>query len=156
MQPSAAVETADLDHLYWKQMKPSRQTQNIMAPTRAGHCCLGQSLTRKKPGLESQHSGGLAPVNLSLTMAMAGSQVTVQGSVGAVTLISALMKNTGVPTTTKNGVQLLPTPPTQPVQQPTGAAVVPTPTAPQKGAVVAKLLAMNGAQTKEELEGQRE
>ena len=101
-------------------------------------------------------SGGLAPVNPSLTMAAEGLQVTVQGSVGAVTLISALMNNTGVPTTTKNGVQLMPTPPTQPVQQPTGAAVVPTPTAPQTGAVVAKLLVMNNAQTKEKLEGQQE
>ena len=101
-------------------------------------------------------SGGLAPVNPGLTMAAAGSQGMGQGSVGAVTLISALMNNTGVPTTITQGVQLPPTPPAQPVQRTSGAVVVPTSVASQKGAVVAKLLAMNDAQTKEELEGQRE
>ena len=55
--------------------------------------------------------GGLAPVNPGLTIAAAGSQGMGQGSVGAVTLISALMNNTGVPTTTTQGMQLLPTPP---------------------------------------------
>ena len=45
-------------------------------------------------------SGGLALVNLGLTMAVAGSQATGQGSVGEVKFISALSKNTGVPATT--------------------------------------------------------
>ena len=89
-------------------------------------------------------------------MATAGSQETGQGGVGAVTLISALTNNTGVPTTNIQGVQLRPTPLTQPVHQPTGAAVVPTQKAPKKGSVVAKLLEMDDAETKEDLEEQRE
>ena len=60
-------------------------------------------------------SGGLAPVNSGLTMATAGLQATGQGSVGAVTLISALTKNTVVSVTTTQGVQLPPITPTQPV-----------------------------------------
>ena len=101
-------------------------------------------------------SGGLAPVNPGLTMAVAVSQSTGQGSVGAVTLISALAKNTGGPTTNTQGVQLLPTPPLQTVQRLAGASVIPTQTATQKGAVVTKFLVMYDSQNKEELEGQRE
>ena len=100
-------------------------------------------------------SVGISPVNLGLTMPPERSQATGQGSVGAVTLISALTNNTGVPATTTQGVQLPLIPPTQPVQQSAGAVVVPTPAAPPKGAVVAKFLAMNDAQTKEELEGNK-
>ena len=53
-------------------------------------------------------------------------------------------------------MQLPPTPPTQPLQQPAGAVVIPMPADLPKGAVVAIFLAMNDAQIKEELEGQRE
>ena len=89
-------------------------------------------------------------------MAVAGLQATGQGSSGAVTLICALTKNMGGPTTKTQGVQLPPTPPTQPVQQPAGAAVVTTQTATQKGAFFTKLLAMDDAETKEDLEGKQE
>ena len=73
-----------------------------------------------------------------------------------VTLISALANNMGVPKTNTQGVQLSLTPPTQLVQQPARAAVIPTPTAAQKVSVVAKLLAINNAKTKEDLEGRQE
>ena len=59
-------------------------------------------------------SGGLDPVNLGLTMAAEVLQATVKGSVGAMTMIRALMKNMGGPTTNTQGVQL---PSTQPTQQ---------------------------------------
>ena len=95
-------------------------------------------------------------VNPGLTMAVAGLQVTVQGIVGSVTLIGSLTNNTGVPVITTQGVQLTSTPPTQRLQRPAGAVVVPMSAAPPKGAVAAKLLAMHDAQTKEELEGQQE
>ena len=86
-------------------------------------------------------------------MAAAGYQATVQGSVRSTTLISALTNNTGVPTMNTQGLQLPPTPPMQPVHLPIGVAVVSTQTALQKRAVVIKLLAINYAQTKEDLEG---
>ena len=73
-----------------------------------------------------------------------------------VTLISALANNMGVPKTNTQGVQLSLTPLTQLVQQPARAAVIPTPTAAQKVSVVAKLLAINNAKTKEDLEGRQE
>ena len=71
-------------------------------------------------------------------------------------LISALTNNMGMPATTTQGVKLPPTQPTKPVQQPIGAVIVPTLAAPPKGAVIVNFLAMNNAQTKEELEGQQE
>ena len=71
-------------------------------------------------------------------------------------LISALMNNMGVTATTTQGVKLPPTQPTQPVHQPVGAVIVPTSAAPPKGSVIVKFLAMNDAQTKEDLEGQQE
>ena len=49
-------------------------------------------------------SGEFVPVNLGLTMADEGSQSTVQGIVGAVTLIIALPKNTGGPKKNTKGV----------------------------------------------------
>ena len=60
--------------------------------------------------------GGLAPANPCLSMVTVGFQATEQGNIESVTLISALTKNMGVPTTTTQGVQLPPTPPMQPVQ----------------------------------------
>ena len=97
----------------------------------------------------------LSPVNPVLTMAAAGSQETLQGGVGEVTLISALTNNMGVPETNTQGVQLPLTPPTQPVQRPVGEVVVPMPAAPPKGEVLAKLLAMNNDKTKEDMEGKQ-
>ena len=68
-------------------------------------------------------------------------------------MISALTKNTGVPATTTQGVKMPLTPPTQLAQQPAGAVVANTPASPPKGEVVARFLAINDAQTKEDMEG---
>ena len=80
---------------------------------------------------------GLALVNPGLTRTAAGLQATGQGSVGTMTLISALTNNMDMPTTNTKGVQLPPTSSIQLVQQYSGVAVVPTAVAPPKGAVVA-------------------
>ena len=63
-------------------------------------------------------------------------------------MINSLMKNMGVTATTTQGVQLQPTPLLKPVHQPSGAIVVPTSAALQKGAVV--------AESKDNMEGQKE
>ena len=117
---------------------------------------LGQVVNAATTRIGGPASGGLAPLKLGFTMAVAVSQATRQGSIGAMTLIRPITNNTDVSATTAQGVQLPSTPPTQPVQQPDVAVFVPMPETPRKGAVVAKLLAMNNSQTKEELEGQQE
>ena len=130
--------------------------KNNDGTNKSGALLLRRVVNAETTRIRGPSWGKLAQVNPGLTMSAAGMQATRQSSIGAVKLISALTNNTIVPTTTAQGVQLPPKPPTQPVQQPAGAVVVPTPMALPKGAVVAKLLAMNDTQTKEELEGQQE
>ena len=142
---------------------PTSETNEAQTPNTnddganaSGKLLLGRVINAAATQIRGPASGGLAPVNPGLTMAAAVSQATGQGSVGAVIMIIALTKNTGVSTKNTQGVQLLPTPPPQQVQRTAGAAAIPTQTAPQKIAVLTKLLAVDDAQTKEELEGQQE
>ena len=135
---------------------PTSQTQSHPPQHRVGHANSheGSPLSRDEGNENSTqgggtNTGGLAPINGVPPIATVRPQLTGQVSIGAVTLMSALMN------TTQNTTQFPPMPVIQQGQQAGLPVIAPTARAP-KGAVVRKLLDMSEARVKEELVGHSE